>query len=531
MKAQSFLKHAAVYGVASLLTQAAGFVLLPLYTRVLTTEDYGVLEVLGRIAETAATVLLLGGFRQALFTFYQQAPDETERRRVVSAAYLLAGAACVLGAGLTLLLVQPLCWLFPLEKVAHHELLLTLALFGILLEPFTMLPLAILQAQTRSTRFVLIAFAQFLTLIAVRVVLIVGFGWGVAGVLTGTLLTTGSYAVLLTLGQLCRGAIWPRWETVRGLFRFALPFLPGGLCFFVLQHGDRFFLWRFAGSHHVGIYSLGYKLALAVGTFSLAPLYMVWSARMYDAAERPDAPAVFGRVFSRVLGAFLFVGLGLSLFQDEVVLYLAGPKFAAASLVIAPVVLAGYFQTAAALMDATFYIRRRTSTKLRLTLEATAVMLVLYVALIPPFAGIGAALATLGGFAFLALRTWRTTQRIFEVRYEWPRVAASLAIAVALWGMSRLLPSDGSAFVVRGFLLLTWPVLLWQFGLLTNEEKEYARTSLRRLLSHLRPRRIRPAAPVTPRGDGGTVAAASRPAPARPMAGRPPCPDPTSCLR
>src|SRR5262249_4590043 len=264
-----FLKHAAVYGLASMLTQAAGLVLLPLYTRYLTTADYGVLEVLGRIAETAATVLLLCGFRQALFTFYQQAPDETERRRVVCAAYLLAGAACGLGVALTLILVRPLCWLFPLEKVANYELLLTLALFGILLDPFTMLPLAILQARTRSTQFVLITLAQFLTLVTVRIVLIAVLGWGVAGVLAGAVLTTGGYAVLLTLGQLRRAAAWPRWETVRGLFRFALPFLPGGLCFFVLQHGDRFFLYRCAGPEEVGVYSLGYKLALAVGTFSL----------------------------------------------------------------------------------------------------------------------------------------------------------------------------------------------------------------------------------------------------------------------
>ncbi len=89
---QSFLKHAAVYGLASMLTQAAGFVLLPLYTRYLSPADYGVLEILGRIAETAATVLLFGGFRQALFTFYQQASDEKERRRVVSAAFLLAAS-------------------------------------------------------------------------------------------------------------------------------------------------------------------------------------------------------------------------------------------------------------------------------------------------------------------------------------------------------------------------------------------------------------------------------------------------------
>ena len=521
MKSHSFLKHAAVYGLASMLTQAAGFVLLPLYTRVLHKADYGALEVLGRIAETAATVLLLGGFRQALFTFYQQAPQGVERRRVVSAAYLLAGAACVLGALLTVFLVRPLCWLFPLEKVPNHELLLGLALFGILLEPFTMLPLAILQARTCSTRFVLITFAQFLTLIAVRVVLIVGLGWGVAGVLAGTVLTTGSYAVLLTIAQLRRGVAWPRWETVRGLFRFALPFLPGGLCFFVLQHGDRFILWRCAGLDEVGTYSLGYKLALAVSTFSVTPLYMVWSARMYAAAERPDAPVVFGRVFTRVLGAFLFVGLGLSLFQDEVLLF-AERQYAAAAHVIAPVVLAGYFQTAAALMDAAFYIRRRTSLKLRLTLEATAVMVVLYLALIPPLAGLGAALATLGGFAFLAVRTWQWSQHTFPVRYEWPRVAGPLALAVALWGLSRLLPHGGSAFVVRGFLLLTWPALLWQFGLLTGEEKVYVRNTLRGLVRHLRPRPRRPAAPEAPRGDE-TVAATNWPTPARSKAGRPPC--------
>jgi hypothetical protein len=108
------------------------------------------------------------------------------------------------------------------------------------------------------------------------------------------------------------------------------------------------------------------------------------------------------------------------------------------------------------------------------------------------------------------------------VRYEWPRVAGSLALAAALWGLSRLLPHDGSAFVVRCFLLLTWPALLWQFGLLTGEEKVYLRNTLRGLLRHLPPRHRRPAAPEAPRGDE-TVAGANWPTPARSKAGRPPC--------
>ena len=72
MNDRSFVKHAAVYGLASLLVQAGGFVLLPLYTHCLTPSDYGVLEVLGRLAETVGTCLMFGGFRQALLTFYQQ---------------------------------------------------------------------------------------------------------------------------------------------------------------------------------------------------------------------------------------------------------------------------------------------------------------------------------------------------------------------------------------------------------------------------------------------------------------------------
>jgi O-antigen/teichoic acid export membrane protein len=486
-KPQPFLRHAAVYGLASMLAQAAGFVLLPLYTRYLTPPDYSDLEVLGRIAETAATVLLLGGFRQALLTFYQQAHDERERRQVVSAAFVLAAGACLIGIALTLLLVRPLCWLLPLHQIGNFKLLLTLALFGILLDPFTLLPLTLIQSRTQSMRFVLTTMAQFLTLVAVRVFLIVVLGWGVAGVLAGTLLTTAGYALLLTLAEMRRGAVMPRWETLRAFWRFALPFLPGGLCFFLMQHGDRFFLYRFADRYTVGTYALGYKMALAVATFSLAPLYMVWSARMYDAAEQPDAPVVFGRVFTRVLAAFVFAGLGLALFQDEIVLFVAGEKYADASRYIAPVVLAGYFQAAGALMDAGFYIRRRTALKLRLTLEATAVMLVLYLVLIPSYAGMGAALATLGGFAFLAVRTWQTTRRFFPVNYEWRRLAVCLGLAVGLWTVSRLLPSDGGALVVRAVLLLSWPALLWQFGLLTNEEKEYALCNLRRLWTLLRP--------------------------------------------
>jgi O-antigen/teichoic acid export membrane protein len=481
MTNQSFFRHAAVYGLANLLVQAAGLVLLPVYTRCLNPDDYGVLEVLGRLAETVGTCLLFGGLRQTLLTFYQQSEHEAERRRIVSTTLTLLGGTCLAGGALMFALAGPLSELLTnftrqSDKVLVISAdLVQLALLGILLEPLSLMPLALVQARLESATFVLITLAQFLVRVTLCVVLVAWFGWGVAGVLTATAVTGALFGVGLSLRELARGPAWPDGAQMRALLRFALPFLPGGICFFLLHHGDRFFLLRYWTTKEVGTYALGYKLALAAGMFSLTPLYMVWSARMYAAARRADAPVVFGQIFTRILAAYLLVGLGLCLFQDEVVALVGKPAYAPAAAVVAPVVLACFFQSASSLMDAGFYVRHHTGLKLGTTLAATAVMLVLYAVLIPRHGSMGAALATLGGFAFLAASTFWTTQRIFPVRYEWLRLAAMLSLAVALWLASRPLPVAAWAAPLKAVLWLLAPVLAWQTGLVSRAEKKYLR--------------------------------------------------------
>src|SRR5262245_31447832 len=160
MDKQGFVKHAAAYGLASLLLQAAGVILLPLYTRCLRPADYGVLEVVGRLAETVAPLLLFGGFRQALLTFYQQSSHETERRQIVSTTLGLFAFTCLVGGGPVLLLAEPISgWLSSVLGQGETVIspgLLRLAVLGILLEPWTLLPLALIQARVESLTFVLI---------------------------------------------------------------------------------------------------------------------------------------------------------------------------------------------------------------------------------------------------------------------------------------------------------------------------------------------------------------------------------------
>jgi O-antigen/teichoic acid export membrane protein len=487
MENRSFFRHAFLYGLGSVLVQAAGVVLVPLYTRCFSVAENGDLEVLGRCAEMAGTLLLIGGLRQGLMTFYQQSKTDAEREQVFRSTMALLVLISVVGGGLIMALAGPVCNCFQDHgRPTLNPDLLRLAVLAVLLEPLAMMPLALLQARVESALFVIVTLSQFVVRVALCVLFVVVLQWGVAGVFTATALTCGTYGIGLSLRELLRKGGWPDREHLVGLMRFALPFLPGALGFFILQHGDRFFLLHWRGEAAVGVYGLGYKVALTVATFSVAPLYMVWATRMYKAAEEPDAPQVFGRTFTRIMSAFMLVGLAACLFQDEAVRILGGAKFAGAAMIIAPVVLAGFFQAAAALMDAGFYVRRRTGLKLYITLAATVVILVLYVVLIPTYGMMGAAAATVAGFAFLAAVTWKTTQRIFPVEYEWGRLVDLMGLAAGLWLVSRFLPTAGWAIAAKGGLWLLWPLLVWICGLPSPEEKEYAFGAVRQTWARLR---------------------------------------------
>jgi O-antigen/teichoic acid export membrane protein/asparagine synthetase B (glutamine-hydrolysing) len=486
MKEHAFLKHAAVYGLASMLVRAGSIVLVPLYLHTMDQEENGVVEILDRLAETVGTVLLIGGLRQALLTFYQQTDDEQERRKVFGSAMLLVFAFSAVIGGAALAFAQPITELLATKNGAIPPNLLRLAVLAILLEPLSLMPLSLVQSRVQSSTFLVISVSQFLVRVLLCLLLVGWFQLGAWGVLSATVTTSAAYGVVLTGRELLRNGTWPTRSHVLALLRFALPFLPGGLGFLMMQHGDRFFLLKCYDEAEVATYGLGYKLALGVGMFSLAPLYMVWSSSMYKAARAADAPAVFGRAFTRILAAYVMVGLCLCLFAEDVVGLLGDARYAHAADVIPVVVLACFCQTAAALMDAGFYVSRRSGLKVGITLSATFFMSVLYCVLIPPYGSMGAALATLGGFGCLAAVTLAVTQLIFPVRYEWHRLVCMLALAGAAWLLSRFVPAAWSWSPLRLALFAAVPLIAWHCGLVSPAEINYLRALADKLARSLR---------------------------------------------
>jgi O-antigen/teichoic acid export membrane protein len=467
MQKHTFLKHAGVYALGDLLVNAGGVILLPLYTRFLSKTEFGIQEVLNRTAEVLAICLVARGMAQGVMALYRQSETESQRQRVVGAAVLLGLAATVIGSALLLLLASPLCSALQVESV----FLLWAAGLVALLDGVGIVVQTANQARFESGVYVVVSFAQFFVKVLLCIWFVAGLGWGLFGVFLPSLIRSVFFALLLVGREWRIGMAWPDRQTVRKLLAFALPFVPMGVCFFVLNSADRFFILRSDSAADVGVYGLGYQLAMLVGLFSMTPLYRVWSARMHDVARQPDAPAVFGQMTTYLLGAYTFLGLGLCLLADEVIVVFAGRAFSGAVLIVPPVVLAYLFQSAGVLFDAGFYVRRQTQNKLWIAVASTLFMLLLYASLIPSLGLMGAAMATLFGFMFHAALTCYIAQTVFPVRYEWGRLTIMLFLASALWLASLSMAGLWMAPCRLGLWLL-WPALLWIGGIVTHSEKQ-----------------------------------------------------------
>ena len=78
-------KHSLVYGFTGIASTLAAVLLVPIYTRILSPSDYGVIAILSTLGPILVLVLNLG-LGSAMFLAYFRAEGENEKKKVVGTA-------------------------------------------------------------------------------------------------------------------------------------------------------------------------------------------------------------------------------------------------------------------------------------------------------------------------------------------------------------------------------------------------------------------------------------------------------------
>jgi O-antigen/teichoic acid export membrane protein len=272
------------------------------------------------------------------------------------------------------------------------------------------------------------------------------------------------------------------------MVRFGAPLGASYVSFFVLHFADRFFLGRYSTLAAVGNYALAYRFAFLVNALLGEPFGRSWSVTLYAYLKTPNWREEFRRLSIYLALALSVVGLGISLFADEVMYYAVPPSYHGAFLVI-PVLVAAY-----ALRDFGDFLREmlfieKRSDLVGLTAAGVAVLNIVLNFLWIPSHGIdGAAWATLVSWLAYTLAMTLLVERQLTIGLPFRSLLALAASTSATYLLASVL--DGRALFLRfAFDTLVFGIFLFGIGmsgLLSPSEKETIRKKALEALARVR---------------------------------------------
>ncbi len=475
-----------VYGLGTVAQSALQFLLVPLYTRVLSKEEYGSFALLLSILAVGEIVFRAGLHFAYLTLLFHEAAGE-DRRRLARTTW----TALLLQAALLLGVLWPLAPMLArsLLGIAEHALSLKLVLLYLFVSTPTALMLSLLRGEERPTAFVLLNVGQLgLTLVA-NVVFVAVLRWGVTGAFLGYVASGVVFGAACAFRLVARLGFGLDARAGIGLLRLGTSYALANLLSQGFIYANRWLLAALGSLRDVALFDLGYRASMVVQLLVVSPFSVAWATGLFAVAASERPQETFARLMSYLVAILCFVALGVSLLAPEGVLVLGGRAYLPAATVV-PWIATGYvFFGVYTFLTMGPALRKRSVEIVVATLTAVIVNIVINLALISRLGTTGAALASLASFGVLAWVMYLGAQRCYPVAYERRRLLSVGALygANLLAGAAVSSESVFSLFA-RAALVVSFPLQLRAISFFRPEEA----AALGRLLQEVGRWRRRP---------------------------------------
>jgi O-antigen/teichoic acid export membrane protein len=477
------VKRTSHYSLANGAIMAASFVSFPIFTRVLSVAEYGVMGLMSML-RTFLTGLSKLGLQHSSLRFY--AEWEHKERGVETfiftffvAAALGAVAVTGISAGIA---VSISSWIG--ERLTFF-FLLACPLF--ITDTMSSFGLNLLRArQDSGPRAIFEVISTYLAM-GLAVLCTISLIGGLKGYYIG--LTAGEAAVTVTLVfYVLRWTRLKRTNWQPSLFReaiaFGLPMTITEICTVLFHMADRVIIQWLMNEVHVGYYTVAYQIANYASILFSVPMEMA-VVPMYTKLYEEEGQEATSEFLKRSARLFLMMSLpavvGLGFIRDDLVAVLASRQFLPGAHLV-HYLLAGFllFSTRA-ILGAGMFLKKRPWLMAGLGLAGSIVNIALNLVFIPPFGITGAVIATVVSQFVMALVFWYIGSRLVRVGLDLPALALHI-VCVGTMGAALFFLDVGEG-VLRLLLRVVAGAVIYAvlIALLDSEARAFSRTLLNRL--------------------------------------------------
>ena len=430
-----------IYTLVLAIQMSAGFIVVPLVTRLLSARGYGEVAA-GLVVFSTLSIIAAAGMPEAASrAFFQHEQGPRHARQLVTATVLLA-----IGAAVAADLTGPL-WA-PLFNLQFSGVL-RLAVWSSAGAAVLLAVQSLLRAADRPWSFLLVAILASVGGQGLGVGLLIWGGGSPASYMAGLTIGTCSAALL---GLIITGSVrtaLPNRAQARRALALGLPLVPHSLATFLLVSADRVAIGRVLGLGDVGRYQVAYAIG-GFGVSIITALNQAWLPLLLGAQreKRWEILRSTSRAVHRIGG---LVAAAIALATPLGLLVAAPASYGRAELVSVSAVVAFSilpYATSCTFFHAIFLEGRTRIMALAAPL-AVLINLAVNVALLRATGLVGASIATVVSYAFLAALAAWASGRVVPLPGTLRDSLVAWAIAAPLVAAGAWLPLGPAGTAVR----------------------------------------------------------------------------------
>lgn len=361
------LKNTGIIAIGNLSTKAISFLLLPLYTAILSTHEYGIIDYIITLSMFCVPCISFL-MDEAIFRFLIDCKNKEEKSIIISNSFILVFIG----------IVAFLVIVYPILNCIKYEYMWYLILFVISDIIATMIS-ALLRGIGRTDAFAVYNFISSTIQIILNVIFIAVFYWGIEGMLSamiiGRVVATFVYIICLKLWQYIdlKKINIPK---IKEMLKYAIPLIPNRVSWLIINLSSRIVIMNIMTSGALGIYAISSKFAnlmdMIYGFF-----YQSWkesSARVLQSNDRDD----FYNLVYKYLKSFMYsIVLLITSFMPIIFKFLIADTYLEAILYVPILLLATYFSNISGFYGGIFTAYKDTKIMGTSTIVAAIINLIL----------------------------------------------------------------------------------------------------------------------------------------------------------
>lgn len=415
---KNLAKNTIIITIGKICTQLITFFLLPLYTGILSTEEYGTVDLLNTLVSLLLPIVTFQ-VEQAVFRELIEVRGKKDKEsRIISSAVITVIFQCIVYL-IIFALISPFI-------NNHYKFFLAT---NVVANIFLSLLLQIARGFGDNKKYAFASFISALSTIIFNVLFLAIIKLGANGMLLGTMLgqivATIYLFISLKLYKYLKFKDYKK-EVIKSLWKYSLPLIPNAISWWVFNASDRVIASAFLGVDQNGILAASLKFSVVFITFYNI-FNMSWTESISIAIKDADVSDYFNRMFNIVLRLFTAMVVGMIACMPFVFPIMINEKFSAGYGLVPISIIGSLFNVVVGLISVIYVAEKNTKAIASTSIVSAVINIIVHLVLIK-FMGLYAAVIStfVAFFAMSIYRLMDASKRYFKIKIDMKFIIQSL---------------------------------------------------------------------------------------------------------